>query len=164
MLALLPVGALAQDGATGTRHGSWAMRCAPVQGAPAAVTVCSLSQVVAADPAGQRVVLGVTVDLLESPTVPTIRFRLGTATRREAGIGLRIDDGPELRLAIGQCDARRCEAAGRLAPDVLQRLESGRVAQVAFLAGTEARQLTVPVALDGFRDGLAALRAAQAGR
>jgi invasion protein IalB len=165
MLSMLNGAAVAagQEASTDVaRFGSWGVNCASPRNArtsdaPPANRRCIISQIVAADPTARRVILGVTVDLFDSPDVPTIHFRLSPGAKKEAGIGLKIDDGPEFRLPIGSCDQARCEAAGRLTGDVRQAFLSGRVAQIAFI-GPDGRQIVAPVALAGFREALEALR------
>ncbi len=165
LISVLGGAAVAADQKSGVdvaRFGSWGLNCASprdakASDAPPGNRHCIISQIVTTDPAARRVILGLTIDLFDSPEVPTIHFRLSPAVKKEAGIGLKIDDGPEFRLPIGSCDQARCEAAGRLTDGVRQAFLSGRVAQVGFI-GPHGRQIITPVALAGFREALEALR------
>lgn len=142
------------------RFSSWGLSCkgdqAAVKEVEAASENCVISQIVAADLKGERVLLGVIVDYLDSPTVPIIHFRFSPSARPAPGIGVKIDAQPEMRLAISNCNAQRCEASGRLVPDVLRLFQAGRVAQVAFIAEND-KQVTLPLVLTGFDMALAAL-------
>lgn len=115
-----------------------------------------ISQLVAVDPKGEKVVLGLTVDYADSPSVPTIRIRFTSAANAQAGIGIKIDDGPEMRLAINNCNAQRCESVGRLSPRVLKLWRSGKMAQLAFI-DQGGKQMLFPVSLSGFDPALSAL-------
>ncbi len=120
---------------------------------------CSLSQVVATDPAGKNVLLGVAVDQFDSPTVPTIHFRFSATALRDAGLGMKIDDVATLRLPISDCDRQFCQANGRIDEKLLGLMRAGKVIQVAFLTA-ERKQVTVPVSLSGFNVAIDALREA----
>ncbi len=135
-------------------HGAWSLACAAQQ-----KQRCSLSQVVATDPAGKNVVLGVAVDLFDSATVPTIHFRLSANALREAGLGMKIDETATLRLPIGDCDKQYCQANGRIDDQLMALMRAGKVIQVAFLTA-QRKQVTVPVSLSGFDAAIDALREA----
>jgi invasion protein IalB len=139
------------------RFGAWGYSCATAQHDGRPVERCMISQIVATDPARQKVVLGLTVDFADSATVPTLRARFSSKAERRAGIGLKIDARPDMRLPIGDCDSRRCEAVGRLSPPVLAQWRKGKRAQFAFLQ-QNGKQQVFPVSLDGFGQALEALR------
>jgi invasion protein IalB len=140
-----------------SRFSSWGLSCEEDHGVTeAAPEKCAISQIVTTDSKSGRVLLGVTVDYLDSPTVPTIHFRFSATAKPAPGIGVKIDEQAEMRLPISDCNAHRCEASGRLVPDVLKLFQTGRVAQVAFIAEND-KQVTLPVMLNGFDIALAAL-------
>jgi len=140
------------------RYGNWAMSCAlAATDEGKAVERCMVSQIVVADPRKRQVVLGLTVDFLDSARVPTLRARFSPEAEVRAGIGLKVDAQPDMRLPITSCDSRRCEAVGRLSAPVLDRLRSGRLAQFAYLH-KGGKQIVLPLSLSGFDDALAALR------
>lgn len=138
------------------RFGAWGLRCATAE-ADRATQRCYVSQSVGLTRDGGNVVLGVSVDHFDSPTVPTIHFRFTTLADRPSGIGVKIDQNEDLRLPIADCNASRCEAAARLSGDTLVKFRAGQVAQVAFI-GPGGRQVTVPVSLEQFGAALDALR------
>lgn len=115
-----------------------------------------ISQRIAVDPQGEKVVLGITVDYADSPTVPTMRIRFSAGANMKAGIGIKIDDRPEMRLAINNCNAQRCESVGRLSPKVLKLWRSGKLAQLVFIE-QGGKQVLLPVSLAGFDAALSAL-------
>ncbi len=165
LLLTLPAGALTQP-AEERVFGVWRLSCLPPghsarprQAAPGQ-PFCRLGQIVTVDPEGRQAVLAVSADFLEGPDAPGLRFEFAAAVQRESGLALRVDDLPELRLPISGCNARICQAAGRMVPALQQRLEAGRIARVNLLT-SDGRPLTVPLGLAGFREGLAALREVQ---
>ena len=101
--------------------------------------------------------LGLVVDLYDSATIPTLRARFSPAAERKVGIGMKIDDKPDLRLPISDCNKARCEATGRLTQQVLSLWSSGKQAQFAYLL-KGGKQVVLPLSLNGFDRALAALR------
>lgn len=139
------------------RFSAWGLSCAVAQNdRGSAEERCMISQVIATDPQRKKVVLGITVDYLDSPKTPTVHFRFAAGANTKAGIGLKIDDRPEMRLVINNCNEQRCESVGRLSPDVLKVWRKGKNAQFAFLA-KNGEQVILPVSLAGFDAALAAL-------
>lgn len=139
-----------------TIHGAWSLSCPPKPDA-----VCSLNQVVARDPKGSQVVLGVAVVPVKvQGHAPRLRFefRMSPKAVQPAGIGMKVGDGPEYRLAIAHCDHQVCTAGGWLDADLRKALESSPAAQVAFLMPPR-QQVLVPLALGGIGEGLRALEA-----
>lgn len=118
-----------------------------------------ISQVVATDAAKTKVVLGITVDYLDSPAVPTVRFRFSSGAKASAGIGVKVDNHPDMRLAISDCNAQRCESIGRLSGPVLKIWRGGKHAQLAFLF-KNGKQVLLPFSLAGFKPALSALESA----
>jgi len=142
------------------RFGSWGYSCAVASDETGrAIERCMISQVVAVDPQQRKVVLGLTVGL--DGGVPVLRARFAAHARRAPGVGIKVDDLPGFRLPIDNCDARRCEAVGRMAPPVLKAWLAGKRAQFAFVqeAGKDGKQVVLPLSLAGFPAALAALRA-----
>lgn len=158
----LPTLAVAADAAAPQatkeqRFESWGLTCAVAQdekGEPS--ERCMISQVVATDRAQTKVVLGITIDYLDSPSVPTVRFRFSSAAKASAGIGVKIDKHPDMRLAINGCNAERCESVGRMSAPVLKLWRGGKRGQMAFLF-QDGKQVLLPFSLSGFKPALAAL-------
>jgi invasion protein IalB len=141
-----------------TRFSAWGLSCEEAQDVmQMASNKCIISQLVTTDPKSGRVVLGVTVDYLNSPAVATIRFRFSPTAKVAPGIGIKIDESTEMRLPVSDCNPRRCEASGRLKPEVLKLWRSGRIAQFAFFAEND-RQVTLPISLEGFDMAMVALK------
>ncbi|SFU73309.1 invasion associated locus B family protein [Pseudoduganella namucuonensis] len=139
------------------RFDSWGLTCAVSKNeAGQPEERCMISQLVYTNPQKARVVLGVSVDYGDSSKVPTMRARFSPAAVQKAGIGVKIDAQPEMRLAISDCNEQRCEAVGRLSPEVLKLWRNGKMAQLAFLQ-QGGKQMLLPVSLTGFGNALTAL-------
>jgi invasion protein IalB len=140
------------------RFGAWGLTCAVAnddKGLP--MQRCMVSQLVSTDPQHGKVVLGITVDHADSPTVPTIRFRFSAAAQRKTGVGIKAGNAAPMMLAISDCNPTRCEAAGRLSPEVLKVWRSSRNARFAFRL-TGGKQVTLPMSTVGLDQALEALR------
>lgn len=139
------------------RFSSWSLSCAVAQnGRGKPLERCMVTQVVAIDPKGKKVVLGLTVDYANSPNIPTMRIRFSPGANRKAGIGIKIDNNPEMRLVINNCNTKRCESVGRLTPKILKLWRSGKQAQLAFIE-QGGKQMLLPISLSGFDAAISAL-------
>ncbi|MBX3667325.1 MAG: invasion associated locus B family protein [Rhodocyclaceae bacterium] len=141
-----------------SRYGAWGLACEKQK-----PKVCVLSQIVARDPQGKQVVVGANAYLDAETGKPKIEFRLSPLAVPSAGLGLKIDKGAEYRLAMSSCDPKLCVARGLLEGELRTRLESGTVAQLAFLL-QDGSQVVVPLALKGLKSGMTALAARRPAR
>ena len=157
LIFLLPLQAQSSGGLAAERYGAWSLLC-PKTKVPEQETPCSLSQVVAADPQGQLVALGVLVLLADSLLTPSIEFRFSSTAIQEAGIGLLVGKGHELRLPISGCDDKVCVARGRLDTQIVSLFKSNPVAKFAYVL-SEDQHMVLPVSFVGFTEGLVALKA-----
>ncbi|WP_185965135.1 invasion associated locus B family protein [Glacieibacterium frigidum] len=133
--------------------GSWAILCGKAPGAP-----CVASQAVATDRTGRKVVLGAILVLGKPGQPAQFHLRVAPGIDRNAGFGMKLEDGSELRLPVAACSFKSCEASGRLTPAIRARFTKARNAQVAWRLGT-GQQMLVPLDLRGFGAALAALEA-----
>lgn len=153
VLALTPLGVAGQS--ADKVFGSWRLSC-PKQD----VKSCFIWHSVLADPSNKRtVVLGLSVRFNQSPTVPELQIRLTPHADSRAGVGLKIDNHPEYKLVMSTCDARVCEANGRVQGTVRDQMVSGKLGQLAYMES--GKQQTVIVALNGFGAALQALEKLQ---
>ncbi len=127
--------------------GAWRLACSQSN-----ANDCFIWQSITADRAPKQAVLGVSVRIPKSAAVPEMQFRITPDADPTAGVGVKIDGHPDYRLAIGVCDARLCQATGRVQGAVRTQLLAGKLAQVAFRASGD--QHTVVVRLDGFEPAL----------
>lgn len=131
------------------QFGAWSLVC----GGPSRAT-CSLSQIVARDREGTQVVLGVVLRRLPGESRSSLEFRMSPDAVVQAGVGMKIGDGPEYRLPMSRCDAKACLASGWVEGDIRRDLLAAPAAQVAFMMPGR-KQVLAPVALQGLAEGLA---------
>lgn len=159
IFVLIPFSVFAQENMpnrplTAETFGSWSLIC------PEKIdkkTPCQISQIVANDPEGRKVLLGVSVYFAGSPKRPMIDFRLSSIASQTAGIGLKIDNGDEFRLPINECNNQICIATGFLDETMLTRFNKGALCQLAYLL-PDRKQMTVPVSLKGFEEAFSKLK------
>lgn len=144
----------AQSVAADRVFGPWSLSCPEVDTQP-----CFIWQSVTVYPTGGQTVLGASVRLDDRAGTPEIMLRFSPLSDREAGVRLKVDNRPDYRLPIRICDAKICEARGRLHGPVLEQFRSGKVSQVTFVAADG--QHTVRLSLDGFTPALRALERTQ---
>ena len=70
-----------------------------------------------------------------------------------AGVGMKMDEQPPVRLPLGSCDKAVCEARGWLTDDMTGQLRKGRLLRFAYYIDTR-NQITYPVSLDGLDGAL----------
>ncbi len=155
--ASAPGGPAAPGNSTERLFGSWSLICSAHK-----PPRCGLTQVVATDPAGKQVVLGAAVHPVPELGKLRLEFRVSSAVDAKAGIGMKFQDGPEYRLPMSGCTAQYCTASGVLEGGIREALENGKAVQLAFMM-PGPKQALVPLALGGFKEGVAALEKASKG-
>jgi invasion protein IalB len=140
-LVLASAGLHAEDRA----FGSWTVECS----APDAGGKCAMTQRVATDPEGKKVVLGAIVERAPQEGRYQVIFRLSRNAYVPAGAGLKIDDHEPKRAPISACDDKVCEVRAWLTPELLTEMRDGKLLVFAFFT-PEKKQVSVPVSLSGF--------------
>jgi invasion protein IalB len=140
-LVLASAGPHAEDRA----FGSWTVECS----SPDAGEKCAMTQRVATDPEGKKVVLGVIVEGAPQAAQYQVIFRLSRNAYVPAGAGMKIDDHEPKRAPISACDDKVCEVRAWLTPELLTEMRDGKLLDFAFLTA-EKKQVSVPVSLAGF--------------
>ncbi|MGZ8302067.1 MAG: invasion associated locus B family protein [Telluria sp.] len=139
------------------RFGAWGYSCsisADSRGVRA--ERCMVSQTTAANVGMHSEMLILIVDFADSDEVPTLRARLPGGAVQESGIGIAIDDRPDMRLTITKCDRDGCYAAGTLAPEILAYWRGGKLARFAYTP-RGGKLVVLPIPLAGFDRALDAL-------
>lgn len=132
-----------------TDFGSWSLICGEKGN-------CSLSQLVSTDSEAKNILLGVNVNFSVSQNFPVLILRLPPSIYKESGVGIKIDDKDAIQLPISQCNYQACQSVIKIDELLLQQMQSGQLAKIAF-ALQEKKQLTLPVSLLMFREAYAAL-------
>jgi len=148
MLFVVSGGAYAQSKQT---FGSWSLLCGD-QGN------CSVSQLVAMDPEGKKVLLGANINFSMSNSFPVLMLRMPPNLNKTSGVGIKIDDNKAIQVALSQCTSVACQSVIKIDQTLFAELRDGKLAKVAF-ALEKNKQLTLPLSLEGFADAYEALLA-----
>lgn len=135
--------------------GSWSLLCGD-QGN------CSVSQLVAMDPEGKKVLLGANINFSMSNSFPVLMMRMPPNLNKTSGVGIKIDDNKAIQVALSQCTSVACQSVIKIDKTLFAEMRDGKLAKVAF-ALEKGKQLTLPLSLDGFADAYAALLATRKG-
>ncbi|ABG42763.1 Invasion associated locus B [Paraglaciecola sp. T6c] len=131
--------------------GSWSLLCGEHGN-------CSVSQLVAMDPEGTKVLLGANINFSMSNSFPVLMLRMPPNLNKSSGVGIKIDDNNAIQVALSQCTSVACQSVIKIDKTLFAEMRGGRVAKVAF-ALEKSKQLTLPLSLEGFADAYAALLA-----
>lgn len=129
--------------------GAWSLLCGE-QGN------CSVSQIVAIDPQGEKVLLGANVNFSISDNFPVLMLRMPPNLHKSSGVGIKIDDNEAIQVALSQCTSVACQSVIKIDAKLFAEMRSGKLAKVAF-ALEKSKQLTLPLSLDGFANAFQAL-------
>jgi invasion protein IalB len=113
---------------------------------------CSLSQIVASDPAGKNILLGANVNFAVSREFPTLMLRMPPIIYPKSGVGIKVDDNKDIQVAISQCTKIACQSVIKIDDILLEEFKNGKNVQVAIAIKKE-KQLTLVLSLDGFNIG-----------
>jgi invasion protein IalB len=131
--------------------GSWSLLCGD-QGN------CSVSQLVAMDPEGKKVLLGANINFSMSNSFPVLMLRMPPNLNKTSGVGIKIDDNKAIQVALSQCTSVACQSVIKIDKTLFAEMRDGNLAKIAF-ALEKGKQLTLPLSLNGFADAYAALLA-----
>lgn len=144
--------ASAQGRITG-RYGDWQMRCEPEVGAP--TEPCALIQnVEAADRA--NIALTVLVLRTADRQIRILRVLAPLGVLLPTGLGLSIDDTEVGLAAFVRCLRSGCIAEVPFDGGLIERFEAGSTATFVIFQ-TPEEGIGIPISLNGFAEGLAAL-------
>ncbi|WP_206455434.1 invasion associated locus B family protein [Aurantimonas marina] len=148
--------AAAQSGATGTvksQHGAWAVVCD--QPAGASGEQCALLQNVVAE---DRPEVGLSIVALKTADQQAriLRVLAPLGILLPNGLGLYVDGKDIGRAQFVRCFQDGCFAEVILADELLQTLSAGKMATFIVFQ-TPEQGIGIPVDLDGFKEGFAAL-------
>lgn len=136
-------------------HGAWTLRCE----AAAAHVECILLQNLVLGASGQTV-LQFAIGYAPGDTSPTVLMSLPLGISLPPGVTIRIDDGKTATFPVERCEPAGCRAGMKLRRQTIDQLSAGRELTITFYDG-EREAIEVPLSLDGFSSGFAALVAAR---
>lgn len=150
--AAAPMPAAAQ-GAVRATHGDWQVRCDTPPGSRS--EQCALVQNVAAEDR-PNVALSVIALKTADGRARLLRVLAPLGVLLPSGLGLRIDDQDVGRAGFVRCLPSGCYAEVVMEDELIGKMSSGRTATFIIFQ-TPEEGIGVPVSLNGFRDGFAAL-------
>jgi len=104
---------------------------------------------------GQRV-LQVAIGYVDEAPAPISLFSLPLGISLPPGASVRIDEQDPHRIPIERCEPNGCRAGLMLSQELLESFKSGQQLSVTFY-DAKREPIVVPLTLDGFSEGLAAL-------
>jgi invasion protein IalB len=134
------------------RFQDWAVRCGQPQGQTQ--EICEMFQ--EQNNSDGRPIMGVAVARVASSPNPGMLIILPLGIALPEGVAVKIDDGEEVPVEVQRCQRRGCEIEVLLEPALLNRLKSGRQANVLFHVEqpTGVQKVSVPISLLGFTAAL----------
>ena len=154
-LGMLAAGlAVARDmPAEGDAFGSWRVSCETA--ADSHRRGCFIVQNLVLREGGQRV-LQIAVGYVEQTPDPIALLSLPLGISLPPGASIQIDEHEAKRIPIERCEPNGCRAGLKLPEDILASFRSGSQMSVTFY-DAKREPIVVPLSLDGFSEGLAAL-------
>lgn len=143
----------AAQGAVRATHGDWQVRCDTPPGSRS--EQCALVQNVAAEDR-PNVALSVIALKTADGRARLLRVLAPLGVLLPSGLGLRIDDQDVGRAGFVRCLPSGCYAEVVMEDDLIGKMSSGRTATFIIFQ-TPEEGIGVPVSLNGFKDGFAAL-------
>ena len=127
--------------------GEWQERCETKQS-------CALAQSVADETHAE---VAVSVIAIKGPAgKPILRIIAPLGVLLPSGVGLKIDQTDMGAVAFARCVPNGCIAEAELSPDQTAKLSAGLTATFTIMQ-TPTQGAGLPVSLNGFKDGFAAL-------
>ncbi len=127
--------------------GEWQERCETAKS-------CALVQSVADESHAE---VAVSVIAIKGPTgKPILRIIAPLGVLLPSGVGLKIDQTDMGAVAFARCVPNGCVAEAELSPDQMAKLSAGQTATFTIMQ-TPTQGAGLPVSLNGFKDGFAAL-------
>lgn len=152
-LIILFVGQVAAEPSDGDTFGNWQVNCeSEAQGAREG---CFIIQNLVLREGGQRV-LQFAIGFVEAAPEPIALLSLPLGISLPPGAEIQVDEGPSTRVAVERCEPNGCRAGLKLEAELLKEVRSGKQISVTFY-DAKRKPIKVPLSLDGFDEGLAAL-------
>lgn len=133
--------------------GSWSVRC--YRGGP---FVCDMTQA-AIERANNVRVASISLAYIPKSNSYFGRFVLPLAVSFRQGLGLEIGSFRATKLSYRVCERDGCYVVGMLPPQMISAMQSAGSARGAMTgAFIDGKHFEIPIALDGFSDGLNLLK------
>jgi invasion protein IalB len=137
-----------------TKHKDWAVQCE--NATQDGLVSCFMFQRILVKDSGESL-LRMTVDQPQGLAAQRAIFVIPLGTYVTPGISVKIDSNDSINLEIEYCDKKGCYAGILLDHSILTMLKGGREAVVSF-QNRGRQEISLPISLNGFTSGLAALK------
>lgn len=138
------------------QHGVWVFECARYASAPGSPEYCTMQQVLTVNDTDD-VALAVTVAFNPNSGEPVMFAMTPLGVDLPVGVGLKVDEGPQLGVPYTVCQRIGCRAAIPVTQPLLTSLKGGSTLKVSY--SYRGRRIDVPVSLNGFTAAYKALEA-----
>ena len=156
-LSILPAFGQESDAVESTlveQHGMWVFECSAY--GQEKVEYCTMQQVVSVEETGQ-LVLAMTIAHNPRTGEPVLIAMTPLGVDLQSGMGLKVDDGPQLGAPFTTCQQIGCRAAAPLSETLLASLKAGN--QITISYSLRGQRVDAPVSLTGFTGAYTALEA-----
>ena len=136
------------------QHGMWVFECATYGGPDS--EYCTMQQVLTVNETDE-VALAVTLAYNPNSGEPVMFAMTPLGVDLAVGMGIKVDDGPQLGVPYTICQEIGCRAAAPLTKPLLASMKAGNTMQVSY--SYRGNRLDVPVSLNGFTAAHSALEA-----
>jgi invasion protein IalB len=117
---------------------------------------CRINQEVPLAQSADAVLLAANFSLVGARKTPALMLRLPSTAQGSEAVGLRLDDGREVKAAVGDCAGGQCIAASTLSADEWKELLDAKTVQVRF-AVAGGQMVLVELKRDGLAEAVAAM-------
>jgi invasion protein IalB len=156
VLGFQPLGASLAEVADGDAFGNWRVSCETDDQDNR--RGCFIVQNLVLREGGQRV-LQFAIGFVEETPEPIVLLSLPLGISLPPGAEIQIDERKPTRIAIERCEPKGCRAGMKLTAEILEGFRTGDQLSVTFY-DAKRQPIEVPLSLEGFEEGLAALSAA----
>ena len=130
-------------------HGDWTFECSPVLANGG--DFCTMQQLLSHTESKQVLLLMQVAYQLQTGKI-VMAALTPLNVELPPGVGIKIDDGPQMAMPYANCNPRGCNAAVPLDDAIIEKLKSGNKIKVSYVL--LGRRLDLDVSLKGFTAAL----------
>ncbi|MBL4830328.1 MAG: invasion associated locus B family protein [Aliivibrio sp.] len=131
-------------------YGSWSYDCTKKP--------CFISQILMVKKGEQASIAG-GLSLLNLPKQQTLlTVRVSALAAQKQGLGIKIDNNKDIRVAIEKCNKTHCEINILADKKLLSEMENGRIIGIFYINKNSQKQVSLPFSLQGFPDAFQQLK------
>jgi invasion protein IalB len=136
--------------AQSANYGSWSYECAKKP--------CFISQLLMVKKGEEARIAG-GLSLLNLPKKQTLlSIRVSSLAAQKQGLGIKIDNNKDIRVAIEKCSQSHCEINILADNTLLSEMKSGKILGVFYINKKSQKQVSLPFSLQGFPEAYQQLK------